>query len=71
MEVLSLSGPDIDDKGAFALMDCMHKILELQLNQCRISKPLITQLVERGKKVGCMVNVDFWNKPYGSRFGTL
>ena len=58
MEWLNLSeNYEIDDEGAAVLLECLSNVEDLYVYDCNISPGMGDKLRERGREVGCDVNV--------------
>ena len=58
MEELNLSGNwNISDAEAAKLLDCLGNVKELELVDCYVSGGMMRKLKERGREVGCYVDV--------------
>ena len=58
MVELELDGNDeIDDEGAAMLLECLSNVEKLDVSDCNISPEMKDKLRERGREVGCDVDV--------------
>ena len=57
MKRLVLTENEFGDEGAVALLECLHNIQELSVEDCDISAEMVAMMKEHAEEVGVQVNV--------------